>query len=447
MRHDIHVWIIVGLVILGGAGFYVLKFQQSPTSYAYTFFTEQGENEKEPFQYGERTTLSNPDFYEATRQELIQENIDFIEANLSLMVLRVYQEGAVTLEVPILSKGRKGSWWETPAGLYKVEYKSRDHASSFSPVRTPWNIQFQGNFFIHGWPSYVSNGQPVDSTFSGGCIRLSSEDAQKVYNLALLGMPVLVFEEISDDTYSYIPTVPNLSATQYLAADLKNNYVFLEKDSTAVHSFSLVTKFLTALVVTDHTNIDKLITVPPQALVPTWKPRLIPGERYSIYQLLFPLLIESSNESAQTLAYEIGEERFVNLINRKAQAIGMSHAVFVDASGVSQENKGTLEDVFNLSQYLYNYRKFILNLSINVVDNGAYEPALWKGLEVSTLSTIPGYVGGVAGVTEGGKQVGFAVVEISFGEVVRPIVVIASGSADVLNDLRNMIGYVRGTYR
>jgi hypothetical protein len=39
------------------------------------------------------------------------------------MVLRVYQDGSSTLEVPIVTKGRKGSWWETPAGLYKINTK------------------------------------------------------------------------------------------------------------------------------------------------------------------------------------------------------------------------------------------------------------------------------------------------------------------------------------
>ena len=37
------------------------------------------------------------------------------------MNLTVYKAGERVKDVPILTKGREGSWWETPAGVYRVE--------------------------------------------------------------------------------------------------------------------------------------------------------------------------------------------------------------------------------------------------------------------------------------------------------------------------------------
>ena len=36
----------------------------------------------------------------------------------STMQLVMYQDGELKLSVPILAKGKVGSWWETPAGIY-----------------------------------------------------------------------------------------------------------------------------------------------------------------------------------------------------------------------------------------------------------------------------------------------------------------------------------------
>src|SRR5579862_5292212 len=95
----------------------------------------------------------------------------FIEANLSTMQLTYYVNGSVAEQFKILAKGRPGSWWETPAGLYKVQEKIPSDFSGFAHVYSPWALDFQGNFLIHGWP-YYPGGTPVGSTYSGGCIRL-----------------------------------------------------------------------------------------------------------------------------------------------------------------------------------------------------------------------------------------------------------------------------------
>src|SRR3989344_5762568 len=120
-------------------------------------------------------------FFEQVRERMTEEKLDFIEADLSEMKLRVYRKGEIAKEFPILTKGRPGSWWETPAGIYKVEGRIENHFSAFARVYLPWSLPFQGNFFIHGWP-YYPDGTPVSTQYSGGCIRLSTDDAKALFD-------------------------------------------------------------------------------------------------------------------------------------------------------------------------------------------------------------------------------------------------------------------------
>ena len=285
--------------------------------------------------------ITSPNFFAQTKERLIAEHADFALADLAAMKVTLYEKGVAREVFPILTKGREGSWWETPAGIYQVGSKAQNHFSSFGGVYQPWSVQFQGNFFIHGWP-YYPDGTPVASTYSGGCIRLASADAQRVFEKVKIGTPVLVFEESfgEGDGFSYgaggpLPAnrMPGISAQSFLAVDLKSNEVLAEKVGAKVLPIASITKLMTALVATDYINIEKTITINSKMITSTSVPRLQAGQQVSIYDLLFPLLLESSNEAAAATAYGLGEERFIKLMNEKAEAIGMTKTHFADPSG------------------------------------------------------------------------------------------------------------------
>ena len=184
------------------------------------------------FTYSEQPSFSDPNFFASVKQRFIDGKTDFIEADLTTMKLQVYKDGVSTLEVPIVTKGRPGSWWETPAGLYKVGTKEKAHFSGMGHVWMPWSLSFQGNFFIHG-RTYHNDGTLSSKAFTGGCIRLDTDDAKKVYDIVDVGTPVLVFEQNFDkDSFAYAPDVPAVSAPIYLSADLRNAHAFASKGVT-----------------------------------------------------------------------------------------------------------------------------------------------------------------------------------------------------------------------
>lgn len=398
-------------------------------------------------QYGSIPALANEDFFNSVRNQFITEKATFIEANLSEMRLRYYKDGIVTLQFPIKTKGREGSWWETPAGLYKVESKIKNHFSAFAKVYLPWSMPFQGNFFIHGWP-YYANGSPVSSSYSGGCIRLSTEDAQVLYEAVQTNTPVLVFEkDFGKDAFQYEPGVSSITANSYLAADLKNNFVFAEKNSKAAVPIASITKLMTALVAVEYINIDHTLVVNKSMIVPTSKPRLAVGDEYSIYDLLHPLLMESSNEAAEAIAGYLGRDYFIGLMNKKAKAIGMTQTVFTDPAGRDAGNISSAEDLFALAKYLYNNRSFILKMSNGKADSPAYGPSAFSGLQnFNVFGNDPTFLGGKVGQTEAAKQTIISVFEGELQGQVRPYVVIVLGSDDNGGDANRLLTWTKETY-
>ncbi len=443
----IPLWLALLLITIISGVAVIASLYFRKTVYERDLIVSRGDNDLQKFEYGSWPAMSSPDFFSNVKKEFANKDSDFIEANLSEMKLRVYEKGSLAYEINILSKGKEGSWWETPAGLYKIQNKEKDHYSSFGGVYQPWSMAFQGNFFIHGWP-YYPDGRAVASTYSGGCIRLSTDNAQKIYDKVKIGTPILVFEEdFRADDFKYQVKIPDLSAKNYLAADLRSNFVFLSKsENQSSVPIASITKLMTALVATEYINLDKEIVVTKEMIVPTSIPRLKIGDKITVFQLLYPLLLESSNEAAVAISRALGENYFINLMNQKAEALGMKQTKFVDSSGSRAGNVSSTEDLFALAKYLYNNRSFILKISTGSLNKTAYGPSIFNLQNFNVFADNPEFIGGKVGLTEKAKSTMLAIFVIDLGEEKRPIAIIALGSENAPHDIGTILEHIKTNY-
>lgn len=387
----------VGIFFLGALGSYLASeyIDETQASPVVTVTLPATTSATREFVFGPAPSLSNPDFFAATLRTFNENNVSFIEADLKNMIIRYHEDQEIVFEAPILTKGREGSWWETPAGLYSIKTKEEEHFSSFGQVYQPWSMSFQGNFFVHGWPHY-DNGEPVSSQYSGGCIRLSDEDAEELYSLVAVGTPILVYQDNEDhDAYIYDPPMPTIDATAFLVADVESGYVLLEGGTATMTPMASITKLMTALIAVEYINLDRDVTVTTEMSATTSVPRLTPGMTLSAYSLLKPLLLESSNEAATILAKMVGEERFVLFMNQKAHALGMKETRFTDAAGVRSDNVSTPRDLLRLLTYLQENRSFILRLSSGASVETAYTEHIFE--DMTNFNEIPGLTGFVGG--------------------------------------------------
>ncbi len=94
------------------------------------------------------------------------------------------------------------------------------------------------------------------------------------------------------------------------------------------------------------------------------------------------LLVGSINESANAFARTtLGEQAFVDAMNRKAASLGMRDAKFTDAAGLGITNKATAKDVAIALRAAYNYpqiRQSMAKTSISIQGKVAAKPYLIK---------------------------------------------------------------------
>lgn len=398
--------------------------------------------EQTPINYGVNVTFSEPDFFDETLSAFIEQKQTFVEANLSTMKLQFFEKGELKLEVPILSKGKKGSWWETPAGLYDVTFKKENHFSSFGQVNMPWNMGFQGNFFIHGWPKYPS-GEPVPEGYSGGCIRLSDEDAKALYDLVSVDTPILVYEEKeAASEFVYEPKIPELATPHYLIADIESSTVLASSDLEAVAPIASITKLMTALVAAEYLNLDTSINVTAPSFVQSLIPRLENRSRVSMYSLLQLLLVESSNEASEVIAAQLGRQVFIERMNEKAKAIGMKDTVFDDPSGLSSNNVSTIRDLLRLLQYLHQNRRFILDLTHDQNLPTSYTSGEFGELmNFNVIDDTDNFLGGKIGETLAAGQTSATLHTLKVKGEDRVIAIIILGSKARDEDVLQLLSY------
>ena len=378
------------------------------------------------------------DFFQKAENSFKKKKIDFILADLSSKKLYFYQKGILRDKFDILTIGKEGSFWETPAGFYQVEAKIEKAFSSLGHVYMPYSLQFQGNFFIHGWP-YYPGGKPVRSTFSGGCIRLSTESAKALYGEVAVGTPVLITEDkFQSDRSRYSIKKPPLSARAFLAADLGDNFIFSEKNPTSTYPIASLTKLVTALTAVEYVNLWKTVRVEKSDLIYTSKPRLKVGETYTGFELLYPLLMESSNEAAMAMTHFLGRKRFVELMDKKARSVGMENASFADAYGGSSADRASLKDLFYLAKYLYFNRRFVLNITKGKIYYSLLSQRFENLGNFNCFYREPDFIGGKIGKTSAAKETMIAIFKMKFGEEERPVALIVLGADDACGEVQKL---------
>jgi len=101
-----------------------------------------------------------------------------IRVNRYTQTMKVYK-GKKLIYTWLVSTGKKG--YTTPMGNYKPYYAVKMHYSrkwNMSPM--PYSVFYYKGYAIHG-TNYASR---LGSRASHGCIRLSTRNARKIYNLA-----------------------------------------------------------------------------------------------------------------------------------------------------------------------------------------------------------------------------------------------------------------------
>jgi len=130
---------------------------------------------------------------------------------------------------------------------------------------------------------------------------------------------------------------PTLSAQSAILINPSDGAVYYEKEADLPLGMASTTKLMTALVVAEHCAPDETVIIPPEAVgIEGSSIYLVEGERLTVEELLYALLLSSANDAATALAIWVSGsvEAFCERMNEQAARMGLKQTHFTNPHGL-----------------------------------------------------------------------------------------------------------------
>lgn len=190
--------------------------------------------------------------------------------------------------------------------------------------------------------------------------------------------------------------------------DADSGEVLYQKNPHLKLPIASLVKIMTTIVVLDNKSLGDQITVTPQAssMEPD-RMGLQEGETLTIQELLYGIFLVSGNDAAEALAQGVLDSRedFLEAMNNKALQLGMKETLFINPSGLEEDDKeqySTAFDIALMSRYAIKQFPSLVTISSTYhyslpasVTHQQYE--LYSGINL--LTTYPGVLGFKTGYT------------------------------------------------
>ncbi len=162
---------------------------------------------------------------------------------------------------------------------------------------------------------------------------------KKIVNIAIISLIINIF----------ILSMPTVDVSAYTVS---NGECVMEVNSGRILSsfnedkklpMASTTKILTALTVIENFDINKIITVPKSAVgVEGSSIYLREGEKLTVKELLYGLMLRSGNDCAECLAQTLTtRSNFIALMNKTAISCGATNSNFTNPHGLPDDNHYT----------------------------------------------------------------------------------------------------------
>lgn len=161
-------------------------------------------------------------------------------------------------------------------------------------------------------------------------------------------------------------TIGNLGVTAqgYYVADIKTGERIMSKNATQKFPIASVTKLMTALVAYEKMDLQKVVVVSRDSYNAYGaQGELVPGEKIKLGDLMYPVLMESSNDGAEVISEAYGRVEFMGEMNKKAAILSMTDTYYEDPSGLNPKNVSTSEDLFKLLKYIKEHAPILYDMT------------------------------------------------------------------------------------
>ena len=280
--------------------------------------------------------------------------------------------------------------------LYDLNFLKDRPDAAFGPRTEAALMQLQEVLAANGVPGVAANGIADKAT----------RDALEG-DLSGLGIAAPAF---FDDATPLALAPDFLYARSAILIDAQTGQVLFEKDADTSRYPASTTKIMTLLVALEQGGLDRVVTMPQAAgevpkdssLVPVY-----PGERMTLRDLLYGLMIRSGNDAANAVAVlTLGSvSRFVEEMNRKAWQLGLAGTHFENPHGYhSAQHVSTARDLATLARYGLHNNDFLsisASLEYTLPETSRREPLVIRDNSELLQPDSPHYYPAAYGIKSG----------------------------------------------
>lgn len=261
------------------------------------------------------------------------------------------------------------------------------------------------------------------------------------YNRELISKPEPVTKiKIGPIPYLKFPYYPEVTAEGIYLVDLPSFTPVFSRNENLKLLPASTTKILTALVAFDIYKPDQIITV-KRTIGDGQVMGLVVGEKITVENILYGALVHSGNDAAYVLADNYGYDKFIDLMNKKAQLLGMKNSFFSNPNGL---DSGTQHSTaFDLSlaarELLKNpYLSKIVStkeITISDVDFKYFH-------RLDNVNKLLGEIQGLGGLKTGYTENAGENLVSFYKKNGHQFVIVILKSLDRFNDTRNIISWI-----
>ncbi len=224
------------------------------------------------------------------------------------------------------------------------------------------------------------------------------------------------FYKEADATDFWTPRIPEdekgtndlkLNSRAALSYDLTTDTFIYGKNVSEKLPIASLTKIMTAVIVLENMNLNEELLISKSAAeVGENAMGLTAGEKVSVEDLLYGLILHSGNDAAEALAQgsQFQRQDFVHLMNKKAEDLGLSDTRFTNPSGLEGEGKqySTAKDLLVLTRLALQNKDFV-NIASTVtheIEQTSNHKYFLLSNQTNLLTTYPGVKGVKTGYTD-----------------------------------------------
>jgi D-alanyl-D-alanine carboxypeptidase len=230
-----------------------------------------------------------------------------------------------------------------------------------------------------------------------------------------------------------LTSVPEVTAQAYYVFEVETGAELTAKNPDMVRPLASVTKLISSAVFFDTAELTGTIAVTERDVAtPGASGRLQVGEEYSLRELVFPALLESSNDASTMQARSVSEtDDLIKRMNEYTEALGLPDTHFVDPSGLSPENVSSPRSLSILLRTLVEEQPHL----IDITKLRKYVGSTTTWLNNSPLASMSAYAGGKHGYTPEAGRTAVVMFEERTQGTTRTIGYIVLGSDDLVHDI------------